>query len=99
MPPPEEVERARRAWLTHYGKLGGGEIVEMHENTIDYLYEVRGLTYRASQDTSSLREHLPSNYLTTIGGIGVKYDPRNPANSIVLSEKWTGLRQRSVRSS
>jgi hypothetical protein len=22
----------------------------------------------------------------------VRYDPRNPANSIVLAEKWSGLR-------
>jgi hypothetical protein len=26
----------------------------------------------------------------------VKYDPRNPANSIVLAEQWSGLRASKV---
>jgi hypothetical protein len=28
-----------------------------------------------------------------IGPVSVKYDPRNPANSIVISEQWNGLRK------
>jgi len=27
--------------------------------------------------------------------VWVRYDPKNPANSIVLAESWTGLRSRS----
>jgi hypothetical protein len=30
--------------------------------------------------------------LSTIGPVSVKYDARNPANSIVLAENWSGLR-------
>ena len=34
---------------------------------------------------------IPRN-ATNIGPVSIKYDPRNPANSIVLSEEWSGLR-------
>ena len=27
-----------------------------------------------------------------VSAISVKYDPRNPANSIVVAEEWSGLR-------
>ena len=30
--------------------------------------------------------------LSGLGPVAVKYDPRNPANSIVLAEEWSGLR-------
>ncbi len=91
-PTQEQLELARREWLSKYGKLGGGEILEVQENTIAYLYEVRGLTYTTEQDVSALPHILPPNRWSIIGGVGVRYDPRNPANSIVISESWTGLR-------
>jgi len=34
---------------------------------------------------------LPAD-LSAISPVAVKYDPRNPANSIVIAEEWTGLR-------
>jgi hypothetical protein len=27
-----------------------------------------------------------------VSAMSVKYDPRNPANSIVVAEEWSGLR-------
>ena len=93
-PTAEEVEAHRRAWLSQIGKLGGGEIVEIQESAILYLYEVRGVTYTASQDISALREQLAPGFESAIGGVGVRYDPNNPANSIILSESWTGLPNR-----
>ncbi len=94
-PSAEEVEAQRRAWLSQLGKLAGGEIIEIHPDAISYLYEVRGLTYTASQDIVAIREKLPLDFELAIGGIGVKYDPYNPANSIILSESWTGLPNRN----
>ena len=29
--------------------------------------------------------------LSQVTAVSVRYDPRNPANSIVVAEKWTGL--------
>jgi hypothetical protein len=90
---PEELEALRRTWLSENGKLGGGEIVEVQELQISYLYDVRGITYNTSQDVTTLQHRLPEDRWSIVGAVGVKYDPRNPANSIVISESWTGLRQ------
>jgi hypothetical protein len=95
-PTPEELEARRREWLSSQGKLAGGEILEVQENLISYHYDVRGLSYATSQDVSSLQDRLPEDRWAIVGGVGVRYDRRNPANSIVLSETWTGLRQRNA---
>ena len=96
-PGPAELEARRRAWLAVHGKLGGGEILDVHEHSISYLYEVRGIGYTALQDVSALETYLPADRWSIIGGVGVRYDPRNPANSIVLSETWSGLRPQSSK--
>jgi len=45
--------------------------------------------YTASQDLGRLKDHMPE--LTSVTAVSVKYDPRNPANSIILAEGWSGL--------
>jgi len=66
-------------------------ITEASEDLIHYQYELRGVAYFASQDVSGLRAWLPEEPARLIGAVSVKYDPRNPANSIVLCEEWSGL--------
>jgi hypothetical protein len=51
---------------------------------------VRGVEYTASQDISKLKNLMPDD-LTVVRSVSVKYDPKNPANSIVIAEMWTGL--------
>jgi hypothetical protein len=87
---PEERERRRRAWLVAAGKLGDGTLVEIRDNHVFYSYAVRGVEYTASQDITKLAEKVPSD-LSNLPSLGVKYDPKNPANSIVVAEDWTGL--------
>jgi hypothetical protein len=55
-----------------------------------YRYQIAGVTYECAQDVSPLpnlvrqvRVDLP---------IQVRFDPRNPGNSIVVAEAWNGLR-------
>ena len=86
--PLEERERLRRAELVARGKMGDATLVEVRENLIFYSYDVRGVEYTASQDVSLLSSFLPAD-LSTIGPVSVKYDARNPANSIVLAETWS----------
>ena len=88
---PEERERRRRAWLTAAGKMGDATLVEVRDTLLFYSYDVRGVEYTASQDIAALGERAPSGYSVT-GPICVKYDARNPANSIVVAEEWSGLR-------
>ncbi len=93
-PTPAELERRRRTMLYAKGKMGDASVTELRENIVFYSYDVRGVEYNATQDLSDLLSSLPPEVLAAIGlgPVSVKYDPRNPANSIVLSENWSGLR-------
>ncbi len=94
-PTPEELERRRRNSIAGIGKMGDGNITEVQDGMISYSYLVRGIEYFTTQDVSSLALQLPADGWSMIGPVSVKYDPRNPANSIILSEKWSGLRKNS----
>jgi len=87
---PDERERRRRAMLLAVGKMGDATLLEIRADLLLYSYAVRGVEYTASQDISKLRNYLPSAP-SSFGPALVKYDPRNPANSIVLAEEWSGL--------
>ena len=87
---PEERERVRREALAASGKMGDGSLVDIRDNLVFYSYHVGGVEYTASQDVGTL---LPSG-IPMAGPVAVKYDARNPANSIVVAEQWSGLRSR-----
>ena len=88
---PQEMERRRRAELVAAGKMGDATLQELRGDHLFYSYGVRGVEYTACQDVSGLRAVLPQE-LSAAGVVCVKYDPRNPANSIVIAEEWNGLR-------
>jgi hypothetical protein len=89
---PKDKEKRRRFLVNQEGRLGDATITEVHESTIFYEYSVRGVIYTASQDVAQLREHIPSDLERHIGPVTLKYSPRNPANSIIVCEEWSGLR-------
>jgi hypothetical protein len=89
---PEERERRRRAMLVAKGKIGEAALVDIRGDLIFFSYSVRGVEYTASQDVSGLAQWVPED-LSSLVAVGVKYLPQNPANSIVLAEEWSGLRQ------
>ncbi len=90
---PEKRERLRRLTLHTTGRLGDAFLTEVRENLLHYTYKVRGVQYEASQDVSALRDHLPADPDRMIGMVGMKYLPKNPANSILICEEWSGLRE------
>ena len=92
---PEERERRRRSALVARGKMSDALLVEIRDDLLFYSYGVRGVEYTASQDVSMLKPQLLPDF-STIDAVSVKYDPRNPANSIVLAEQWSGLRASKV---
>jgi hypothetical protein len=92
-PSPAEIERQRRALINSIGKMGDGVVLEVLPSLVSYSYYVRGIEYFASQDVSALESVLPADQWAMVGPVSVKYDPRNPANSIVVSEQWTGVRR------
>jgi hypothetical protein len=87
---PDEQERRRRRMLLSTGKMGDANLVEIRDDLLVYSYDVRGVQYTAWQDISELKAFVPGG--VPVGHISVKYDPRNPANSIALAEEWSGLR-------
>ena len=68
-------------------------IVDVVDETLVYSYQVNGVCYTGSQDVSSLRQFLPGGIDRLVGQVAIKYTLRNPANSIVLCEVWSGLRE------
>jgi hypothetical protein len=77
--------------LVEHGKMGDAQLVEIRDELIFYSYGVRGVEYTASQDISQLKQLVPSD-LSALGSVSVRYDAKNPANSIVIAEQWSGLR-------
>lgn len=90
-PTAEEIEKRRRASIYANGKLGDGEVLDVEGTAIVYSYSVGGVGYTASQDLTAFEAQLPENTMTLVGPALVKFDPRNPANSIVICEEWSGV--------
>ncbi len=93
---PEKREKRRRLHVNQVGRLGDALITEASDAFFYYTYSVHGVEYSASQDVSALRTHLPSEPERLVGVAHLKYSPKNPANSILLCEEWSGLRSTPV---
>src|SRR5271170_141273 len=89
---PDKRERKRRLTVNMEGRLGDALITEATDSALYYSYSVGGVQYEASQDVASLRHLLPPEPERLIGLASLKYTQRNPANSILICERWSGLR-------
>ena len=98
----EELERERRVWLSSIGRITDGTVIDVQEIAADgqraatmliYQYDVAGVSYEASQDVTYLRQWINLHSCRLGVPTSVKYDSRNPGNSMVISESWVGLRQ------
>jgi len=96
--PPEEIERRRREAIHREGKIGDGEIIDVDGSVILYSYSVGGVEYTVGQDAVSIESLLPDDRMLIVGPVSVRFDPRNPPNSIVVCEHWSGLRPRAATS-
>jgi hypothetical protein len=92
---PGERERRRRLAVNARGRLGSATMVDFRDGIVSYSYWVAGVEYLASQDLTALCHLLPPDSGTSIDlPATIKYLARNPANSIVMCEEWSGLRFR-----
>jgi hypothetical protein len=89
---PAARERRRRLEVGAMGRTTAATVFDVREEELFYTYSVGGIEYSATQDVSSIREHLPKDAAALAGPATVKYISRNPANSIVVCEEWSGLR-------
>jgi len=99
---PDEMERQRREWLDRVGRITDGTVIDVqeiqansHKSTtlLIFQYDVAGVSYEASQDVTYLRQLINLHSCRLGLPTSVRYDPQNPGNSIVVSERWMGLRQ------
>jgi hypothetical protein len=99
-PTAEEIERRRREELALGGRitdgvildartLGNEDSVSLTPEVLVYSYSLAGLTYQCAQDVSTLPNEVVGFRIDQ--PVQVRYDPRNPGNSIIVSETWTGL--------
>jgi len=79
-------------YVNRHGRLGEALITEIEGALVYYNYSVQGVQYSASQDIAALRDKLPENLGRLVGSASLKYTVRNPANSILVCEEWSGLR-------
>lgn len=77
--------------------MADATVIDIRGDELYYSYTVRRIEYTAAQDISALRDRLPADPWVFIGPAMVKYSPRNPANSIVVCEEWSGLRDNRHR--
>lgn len=96
---PEEKERLRRLDVNRRGRITVGNIVDIvdpdaatgHGRLVVYKYEVAGVTYEVAQNISRLPE-LDAAAQTLPGHTAsIKYDPKQPTNSILACEEWIGV--------
>jgi hypothetical protein len=102
---PAEIEAARRDHLAEIGRITDGSVTETQwltgpaadappttPCTLIYRYRIAGVTYECAQDVShpSLADHV--RHVRIDLPVQVRFDPRNPCNSIVVAASWSGLR-------
>jgi len=96
---PEELERLRRLDVNRRGRITQAHIVDIVETVapaapgrlIVYRYEVGSVTYEVAQDVSALAELAAAAHTLPGHTTNVKYDTRQPTNSIVACEEWSGI--------
>ena len=88
----QERERARRLFLTSRGRVTEAEVTEVRGAHIGYCYEVNSVTYHVVQDVQFFAEFLPRDSNVLLGPAIIRYSSGNPANSILISEGWSGIR-------
>ena len=94
---PEQRERRRRMKIAREGRLVNGLLHEIEDvedgRLLHYTYRIGAVDYSACQDVTALAEEVGDDPRGVVGGVMVKVHQKNPYNSIVVSEEWTGLRR------
>ncbi len=89
-----ERERRRRNRIHMLGRIGDGMLTDAQGDLLYYSYSVSGVPYSTAQDVSALRAMVPVDASLIVGPVALKYLPRDPGNSIIICETWSGLRIR-----
>jgi hypothetical protein len=102
-PTADEIERERRQFLVHSGRLVDGMLLDIYQvdakdgralTMLLFSYRIAGVDYECSQDITMMRGVVNTAEVRAGFPCTVRYQPGNPYNSIVVGEGWTGLRER-----
>ena len=100
-PTAEELERERRDFLVQSGRLVDGMMLDIYHvdgedgrklTLLLFNYRIGGVDYECSQDVTNLADVVDTGKIQLGFPCSVRYQPGNPQNSIVVAERWTGLR-------
>ncbi|MGC8548169.1 MAG: hypothetical protein ACP5M4_00600 [Acidobacteriaceae bacterium] len=103
-PSNDELERQRRESLVRMGRIIDGTVFDTADlseeesgrkggmQLVMYKYEVSGVVYECSQDVSTLGDYIDVHAMRLDFPCSVRYNPHQPANSIIVAETWSGLR-------
>jgi hypothetical protein len=100
-PTPEEIEKARRAFLVESGRIVDGMLLDSYQVPAEdgrpltmllFSYSIGGVNYECSQDVTLLSPQVNASKVRAGFPCSVRYQPGNPQNSIVVAEHWSGLR-------
>jgi hypothetical protein len=101
-PSPDEVEMERREKLVSFGRIVDGMLLDDFRITADdgatremllFQYEISGVSYECSQDITTLVSPLNLHSIKIGMPCSVRYQPGSPENSIIVAERWSGLRE------
>jgi len=102
-PTADELERERRQMLVSLGRIVDGMLLdgfqiaaedgtETVRDMLLYQYEISGVTYECSQDITPLADILDPAKVKLGMPCSIRYQPGIPENSILVAERWSGLR-------
>ena len=106
-PTAEELEQERRHMLVNFGRIVDGMLLDCFQipveigsggepgcmrNMLLYQYEISGVVYECSQDISALATILDPSQIKIGMPCSIRYQPGSPENSILVAERWSGLR-------
>jgi hypothetical protein len=104
-PTAEEVERARRLFLSRSGRLVDGMLLDVCEvettakdgsartlTMLVYSYRIGGVDYESSQDITDMCGVVDKAQVRAGFPCSARFQPGSPQNSIVVAEEWSGLR-------
>jgi hypothetical protein len=101
-PTADELERERRQMLVNFGRIVDGMLLDSFQisedetgdtrNMLLYQYEISGVVYECSQDITALADILDPAKVKIGMPCSIRYQPGSPENSILVAERWSGLR-------
>lgn len=96
---PEERERRRRLKVHREGRITGGVLLDIEQadeaRLVHYTYRIGAVDYSACQDVTALSDAVGDDPKGVVGAVTVKVHQKNPYNSIVVCEGWSGLRRQA----